>query len=209
MSNKKICYIFAAGDFSGNFTYKENDLIIAADAGYKHLEKLYIKPDILLGDFDSLKVLPDISDIVRHPVIKDYTDSQLAVEEGIKRGYSNFVICGAIGGKRLEHTISNLQSTVGYAEKSISVILTDGECVVEALHNDTLYFDASMSGFVSVFCFSGKAEGVNLRGLKYPLENAVLHDSFPLGVSNEFMGTNSEISVRNGTLVLIYNKKLF
>ena len=54
---------------------------------------------------------------------------------------------------------------------------------------------------------SGTAEGVTLEGVLYPLENAVLEYSFPLGVSNEFTGTTAKMSVKNGTMLIIWRNK--
>jgi len=204
----KICYIFAAGEFYGGFSKCENSLIIAADAGYHHLTARGISPDILLGDFDTIGEIPSHCNIKRFPAEKDYTDTELALLEGIEQGCRSFVICGALGGKRLEHTIANLMLADSYAQKGYDITLTDGEYVVKAIHNTELKFSKSEQGFVSVFTLSGKAEGVSIKGLKYELCKAVLDASSPtLGVSNEFIGENASISVSNGTLIIMWQNK--
>ena len=206
MSNKK-CIIFAAGDFEGKLKKDNDNFIIAADAGYHHLKKLGIDPDILLGDFDTIGEIPNIKNIITFPAEKDYTDTELALMEGIKRGYSNFLICGAIGGKRLEHTLANLSLAACYAEKGYDITLTDGCYIVKAIHNTAFTFEGNESGFISVFTISGNAKGVTEKGLKYPLENATLDSSNPtLCVSNEFIGQKAEISVTDGTLLIIWKK---
>ena len=68
-------------------------------------------------------------------------------------------------------------------------------------------FPPSMSGYLSVLCSSGKAEGVNLTGLKYPLSKYTLTSDFPLGVSNQFLGTQATVSVEKGSLLLIWEDK--
>ena len=87
----KTCYIFGALDCSvPDFTPQENDLIIAADGGYSTLKKLNIKPDLVVGDFDSLGNVPENEHIIKHPVKKDDTDTLLAVKIGLEKGYKNF-----------------------------------------------------------------------------------------------------------------------
>ncbi len=203
-----ICYIFAAGEFYGSISKNENDLIIAADAGYHHLTVRGISPDILLGDFDTIGEIPDHANIKRFPAEKDYTDTELAIIEGIEQGCEKFIICGALGGKRLEHTVANLTLAASYAQKGCDITLTDGEYYVKAIHNSALEFNENEKGFVSVFTLSGKAVGVNVKGLKYELSDAVLDSDSPtLGVSNEFIGNRASISVADGTLIIIWQKK--
>ena len=204
--NKKMCYIFAAGDFSGVFTPVGEHIIIAADAGYHHLEKLGIIPHVLVGDFDTIGSIPNHCDIVRFPAEKDFTDTELAIIEGIKRGCDCFTIYGAIGGKRLEHTLGNLALAASYANKVRDITLTDGSYMVKAIHNSSFEFTGTECGFISVFTISGKAEGVTVSNLKYSLTDGVLDSSNPtLCISNEFIcGKKASISVKNGTLLIIW-----
>lgn len=202
-----ICYIFAAGDFKGSINKQDDDLIIAADAGYHHLEKLNIVPDILLGDFDTIRCIPDHSNIKQFQKEKDYTDTELAIIEGINQGYGCFMVCGAIGGKRLEHTVANIFLASSYAKRGYDITLTDGQYIVKAIHNSTYKFSGNEKGFVSVFPAFGTAEGVTETGLKYSLEDAVLDSKNPtLGVSNEFTDQKACISVTDGTLLIIWKK---
>ena len=204
---KKTCYIFAAGDFEGSFEKREGDLLIAADAGFHHLKKLGISPDILLGDFDTIGEIPKHENTLVFPAEKDYTDTELAIMEGIRRGFGSFMIFGALGGKRLEHTIANIALASGYAERGYEVTLSDGNYYVASLHDSCLEFDEKQKGFVSVFPYLNAAKGVSIRGLKYPLENATLDSSnHTLCVSNEFIGKRAEISVSDGTVIIIWQK---
>ena len=54
---------------------------------------------------------------------------------------------------------------------------------------------------MSLFALTKKAKGVTIRGMKYPLENAVITNDFPIGISNEFLGEEAEVSVEDGELV--------
>ena len=206
----KTCYIFGALDCSPvDFKPQENDLIIAADGGYRTLKKLNIKPDLVVGDFDSLGVIPENESIVKHPVKKDDTDTLLAIKIGLEKGYKSFVIYGAVGG-RLDHTVATIQAAAFVAENGGTAYIYDGNYTVTAIKNSAIKFKASSKGYISVFALSGIAKGVTIKGLLYELNNAEITPSFPLGVSNEFIGKDSEISIADGVLTIIFegNKDL-
>ena len=203
--NKNCCYIFAAGDFNGNIDISDGDFIIAADAGYLHLKKLEITPDLLVGDFDSLEAIPKCKEILRFKPEKDLTDTTIAVSQAVKRGYRKIIICGALGGKRPEHSLANLQTAAELAKNGMEIYLTDGVNVIRVIHNSKIEFDENNSGYISVFSLTEKSRGVTLSGLKYPLNDAILSYCVPLGVSNEFIkGTKSTVSVSDGTLAVFW-----
>ena len=95
------CYIYGAMPCGSTEKLEKGDLLIAADGGYAYLQGQ--KPDLVVGDFDSLGYVPEGEQIIRHPVQKDDTDMLLAVREGLKRGYRKFVLYGGIGGLSLIH----------------------------------------------------------------------------------------------------------
>lgn len=199
-----ICCIVGAGECPDfDFQKHKEDLIIAADGGYNHLLKYNIKPDIAIGDFDSLGYVPNDIQTVKLPAEKDVTDMSAAVDIGIERGYKTFYIYGGCGG-RIDHTISNLQLAASVAEKGMKLFIRDGKTVITAIHNKKIYLDKTNTGYISLFSHSDVCSGVTVRGLKYTLENAELNNTVPLGVSNEFIGEEAEISVQNGTLLIVY-----
>ncbi|NLG03515.1 MAG: thiamine diphosphokinase, partial [Clostridia bacterium] len=62
------CYIVGAGDFDRDrFTPSPGDYIIAADGGYRHLSDAGISPDLVLGDFDSLDMIPLHHKLMKYP----------------------------------------------------------------------------------------------------------------------------------------------
>ena len=79
--------------------------------------------------------------------------------------------------------------------------------MVTAIHNDYIMFAPSMKGYISVIVHGDKAEGVNISGLKYTLDNATLTGDFALGLSNEFIGQEGKVEVKNGTLIIIFSKQ--
>ncbi len=202
----KICYIVGAMASDFPVISRETDFIIAADAGYKALKKVDIKPNLVVGDFDSLGQVPEGENIVRHPVMKDDTDMMLAVKLGLERGYDCFHIYGGMGG-RTDHTIANIQTLSYIANRGAAAFLFgDGE-VMTVIKNSALSFREGSEGTVSAFAVGGSARGVYESGLLYSLENAELTPDFPLGVSNEFTGKAARIKVEDGMLLVVWTDK--
>ena len=202
----KPCINFCAAGFDGLLApIPENALVIAADGGLRHTENLRLRPDVILGDFDSLGYVPEDSTVF--PVEKDDTDAMLAVRLGLERGCRWFELYGALDGPRLDHTVANFQ-TLGYlCDHGAYGYLAGTRYIVTALRDGALRFPAGCTGTLSVFCLSGEARGVDISGLYYPLENGTLTPFFPLGVSNHFTGEEAEISVKNGTLLVLWDKE--
>lgn len=201
---KGICYIVGAGENYGlDFTPVAGDFVIAADAGLRYLKEADIAADLIVGDFDSLSYTPQGSNVIKLPEKKDDTDLFMALKEGIKAGYERFhIYCGT--GGRLDHTIANIHLLAYLSEKEMQGFLFHKDCVLTMVTNKSLVFEPADSGYVSVFSYSEKSTGVSLRNLKYELDNAVLTNRFPLGVSNELIGKESSISVKDGTLLICF-----
>lgn len=183
----------------------QGDLLIAADGGYEWLMDMGLSPDLLIGDFDSLSQVPEGPNILRLPKEKDDTDTMAAVRLAMERGYERFHIYGGTGG-RFDHTMANIQLLTWLAHRGCENRLYGPDWVAAAVTDGTLSFPANAQGHVSVFCQGDRAEGVCLEGLKYPLTNATLTCEFALGVSNEFTGGPSSITVEKGTLLVLWGR---
>lgn len=202
-----VCYIFAALETKTlPYIPTKQDYVIAADKGLDNLKKIGIKPDVIIGDFDSLGFVPSGENIKRLPVEKDDTDVGFAVNYAFELGYKEFVIYGAIGGL-LDHTVANLQLSAYISSKGGKSVFVGENVFVTSITNDTLKI-SNGKGRLSVFALSDKAEGVFLSGLKYPLENAVIENTFPIGVSNEFTDKSAKIAVKNGTLLIVSQSRI-
>jgi thiamine pyrophosphokinase len=202
----KKCIIFCAGGFDALAEQIEEDaLIIAADGGARHTETLGITPNIILGDFDSLGYAPAGAEIF--PVEKDDTDAMLAIKKGLELGCREFVLYGSLDGPRLEHTVANFQALQYLADRGAKGTLVGLRQIVTLLQNEMCHFPACFEGYLSVFCLGADARGVDIRSLQYEVENATLTAGFPLGVSNRFVGKAATISVRDGSLLLIWERK--
>ncbi len=200
------CIIFCAAEFASLLEpVQPDDYVIAADGGVRHTEKLHIIPDEILGDFDSLGYAPAGAAVF--PVEKDDTDAMLAVRRGLALGYREFLLYGSLDGPRLDHTVANFQTLQFLADHGAAGILAGNTMLVTVVKNGKLSFPAGCSGTVSVFCMGRDALGVTLKGLYYPLERGILTAGFPLGVSNHFTGEPAEISVEDGSLLVIWERK--
>ena len=159
----------------------------------------------MLGDFDSLGFLPEGANVF--PVEKDDTDAMLAVRLGLRRGCDEFLLYGSLDGPRLDHTVANFQTLQYLADHGAVGYLIGNTTMVTVVKNGKITFPAGCSGTVSVFCMGKDAEGVTETGLFYGIEDGVFTSGFPLGVSNHFTGKKAEISVKNGSLLVLWEKQ--
>lgn len=201
---KNTCCILGAGDYFGDEIIPEESFIIAADGGLKFCKKNKITPDVIIGDFDSLGFEAEGENVIKLPVIKDDTDTMAAVKFGLNKGFKTFYIFGGTGG-RLSHTVSNLQTLTFIAKNGGKGFLLDKE-EVATVTNEGIAFNKKAVGFISVFSAEGEVM-LSEEGLKYELDKATIKSDFPLGVSNEFIGKKSKITIHKGTALIIFGKK--
>lgn len=200
------CIIFCAADFDCLAEpIGKDDYIIAADGGYAHVQSLGLEPSCVLGDFDSLGYVPDHAKLF--PVEKDDTDAMLAVRRGLSLGHDRFLLYGSLDGPRLDHTVANFQTLQFLADHNATGYLIGKDYIVTVVKNGTLRFPETAQGIVSVFCMGKDAKGVTLTGLQYPLEKGTLSAGFPLGVSNHFTGNPASVSVEDGSLLVLFDRK--
>ena len=198
----QTCWIYGGGDFSPACPHipKTGDFVIAADSGLELASRLGLTPDLIVGDFDSLGRVPAGDNVVRLPVEKDVTDAAAAVGLGRERGYSRFRFVGCTGG-RPDHTFAAYQLLAELAGRGeVGLLFGDG-FTVTAVKDGSLVFPALSGGTLSVFAVGGDASGVTISGAFYPLSDATLSPTFPLGVSNSFTGKPVTIRVTDGTLL--------
>jgi len=198
------CVIFTAyceGDLQKAYPdRRESDFILCADAGYALASRLGIKPDVIIGDFDSMDA-PESEEIIRHPVIKDDTDTILCINYALEMGLRSFRIVGGIGG-RLDHTIANLQTLSYIIERGGQAEICDGCQHIWAVKEGSIRIPRT-GGKLSVFALGGRCDGVFIRGAKYSVENATLTPDYPLGMGNDFVEAAAEIGTKTGTLLVI------
>lgn len=182
-----------------------DDFVICADSGLAAAQAAGIKPDLIVGDFDSFKgVVPDGCEVVRLLPEKDDSDTFHAVELALERGFRRFALFAATGG-RLDHTFANL-CLLGHISAcgGEGVILSeDGE--IRFLAEGTYIFHGFNGKTFSVFAFGCPSVTLTYSGAKYPLQNGVLFHERPVGLSNVFTSDKAKVTVHSGSALMIIN----
>lgn len=205
------CIIIGAGDLTiGEIPVKEEDFVIAVDGGLGYCGILNVEPDIIIGDFDSVsdgereaiatleQEIPER--IIRLKPEKDDTDMLAALKLALEKGYTEFRIYAATGG-RFDHTLANIQCLLYLKNHGATGYLVDGTGMILVLQNEAVHFNKKLEGYLSLFALGKEAKGVTIQGMKYTLDNYTMKNDFPIGISNEFIGEESVISVEDGELV--------
>ena len=184
--------------------------IISADKGLEVLDKCNIKPDYIIGDFDSLdeKILKKYVDdesikIIKLNPEKDYTDTNMALKLAIELESTDITIIGAIW-TRLDHTLANIHILKEALEKNIECKILNENNNITLINKDVTI--KKEHPYISLIPLTTTAEGVTLKGFKYPLNNATLKIGESIGVSNEQVEDNAKIELDSGILIVIQSK---
>ena len=180
----------------------ENDYYIYCDSGLKHREALGAAPDLIIGDFDSYEQPETDIETIVLPTVKDDTDTMFAVKEGLRRGFEDFLLVGAFGG-RLDHTMVNVYSLLYLDEKGKNGAIADDFSVVRLVSRTPVEISPEWA-FFSLVNIDGSAHGVTIRDAKYELTDAEIPCSFQYATSNEPLpNKKATVSLKEGRLLLI------
>lgn len=196
---------FNEQDFLNRYHSGRFDCVVAVDGGFAALEKAGIKPDMAVGDFDSLGYVPRAKRVSRYPEHKDMSDMEIGFTKAFNFKHDTVYMYGGIGG-RLDHTLANLQLIASYSERGLYVTAIADTFAIRAVTGPdafTLPCDLDL-GTVSVFAANDRCEGVIERGLEYSLDDEPLTNRTSLGLSNELCGNEATIAVESGTLYVFY-----
>ena len=181
------CVIVGGADIENyeklNKEFLPSDYFIFCDSGLKHLNKLNAKHNLVIGDFDSYEKPETDVDIIQLPCEKDVTDTFAAVQTALEKGFLDFLIIGVVG-QRLDHSLSNVSMLKYLKQKGAKALIVDDYSKMFLLDKECKISKGECKYF-SVIALSEKLEGLSIKGAKYSLENAVIENSFQLGVSNE------------------------
>ena len=212
MQTDNRAVLFANGQARPGFEVSllSGDFLVAVDGGLRHLRRLGIKPQLLIGDLDSVSAgeLAEAIDagieVQRFPPAKDQTDLELALEYALKAGYAQIVIAYPFG-DRVDHTLGNLSllARPDLAEKTLS--LEDGQ--VEArLLNTSACLPTQAGDLVSLIAWGAPVEGITTTGLEYPLNHETLIPWQTRGISNLAMAHSIDLDFKSGRLLVIKTK---
>ena len=187
------------------------DILLAADGGARFLAGLGMTPDAVVGDFDSLDEATANGlraagvEFLRHPVRKDVTDGELAVEEALRRGAGELLLAGATGA--LDHTLGHLAILRRLAARGVAARLVAPDVTATVLIAPAaVALDAPAGARVSL-APAGEAATVTLTGLDYPLDRGVLPADACLGLGNHVSaGGGARIVLHEGVLVLLVDQ---
>lgn len=204
-------YIFTGGEIFHQYIEEKpegDDLVIAADAGYKNAALTGAHINILIGDFDSLGDVPDdVDEVFKLPTEKDVTDTQFAVDMAVERGADEIVIVGSTSG-RLDHTLSTLAILEKYWEKRLPIYIVNGQNRVRYIRDSGFIVVRSQYKYFSVIAADEKVKGVSIEGGKYPLIKKTLLRNHQFAVSNEITKNCALITVKKGGIYIIESKDL-
>lgn len=197
-------YTFCKEDLAKEGPY---DFVICADRGMSHALKLEIKPDLIVGDFDS----GNEADLAYYRLLqipvevfnphKDETDTEIAIKRAITQGATSVTIYGGVG-TRLDHSLGNVHLLYSLLKLGIKARLMNPYNVVQ-LMNDHIILKGKVEDIVSLIPFAGSVSGITTRNLGYPLCKGTLEIGGSLGVSNYMTAEQAEIWVEEGILIVI------
>jgi thiamine pyrophosphokinase len=193
------------------------DFLIAADGGHRHMLKLSLMPNLVIGDLDSLPNEEETHlalsgvEIKKFPQEKNETDLELALLEAIKRNFSKILIVAALGA-RLDQTLGNLSLLAAPFLEEVDVSLEDGLNTVWLLttqrYPDGFWIEGNPGERVSLIAQHSMVKGILTSGLKYPLSNENLRPYETRGISNEMVEKKAKVRIKEGQLLVLYSRNL-
>lgn len=179
-------------------------IVLCADGGMRYAQQLGIVPDVVVADFDSSREAIECRELVRLTPEKDDTDTQHCVALAIERGCHDLTLACATGG-RIDHLLANLFLCESAQEAGARLVVIDRQNTVFLHTGGCMRFSRQNARrYISLIPLDGKLEGVSMRGLKYPLEDAELTRSRLISVSNEAIDERFSIEIRKGRALVIF-----
>jgi thiamine pyrophosphokinase len=177
--------------------------IVAADGGAHTALAFGLRPDIVIGDLDSL------ADDTRthltgvrfetYPRAKDATDAELAIDHAMRRAPTALLLLGFLNGPRLDMSLANVlllrmaPQAVLLDERNEASLVRGGEA-----HS----WQPELDEVISLLPLSGDCEGVRATGMRYPLDGETLKLSRTRGISNEPASETVRVSLERGELLI-------
>ena len=211
----KRAIIFYNGDLSdvtrAKHYIKPTDYIICADGGARHMVNLNLKPDLIIGDFDSLTEDQQIffthygTEFLRYNKEKDETDSELAASYALNKGYKTIIIFGVFG-SRIDHMLTNILALEPLFNKGADATIIEGKKEIRVI-NSHIKLHGKKGDLLSLIPLKGTVKNVQTKNLYYSLNDEDLSFGYSRGISNVFTAKIAEVTIQEGTLLVIHEKK--
>lgn len=191
-----------------DLVYEEDALLIAVDRGAEFFKEEKIRPHLLVGDFDSISedTLAYFKEreetrVLRYEVEKDYTDTEAALHEAVKKKVKEVFFLGCTG-NRLDHFVGNLALLAKALDEGINAYLQDEHNKI-FLMNEPGVIEKGFGKYISFQGFRGLVKGFGVKGVKYPLWNYNLAFGDPMTISNEFLKERISVTFTEGVVMVM------
>lgn len=207
-----IVLILANGELYKSSTLaqiaKDADLVVAADGGARHCTVLERLPDTLIGDLDSIsgELLHELKnrkvEILQHPVRKNATDLELAIDHAITKGARQIYFAGMLGG-RWDMSLSNIFLLASDKYKKTRFSILNKECILHILHPGKHSYATTIGQQVSLIPLKEDGQNITLTGFEYPLTHYTIPFGSSRGLSNVASHTTVQIQHSKGILLIL------
>ncbi|MGA0864189.1 MAG: thiamine diphosphokinase, partial [Ilumatobacteraceae bacterium] len=204
--------IFTGGDAphpDASRLVRRSATVIAVDSGWEHARASGAVPHVLVGDMDSISPehLAEAErlgvEVVRHPVDKDLTDAEIALELAVERGFTVITVVSG-GGDRIDHVIGFVNAAAAHSAPERRVDIVVGRALIAIVSPGALLTaTVGAEPLVSLVPLGGPAHGVTTRGLRWELSNETLAPLASRGVSNVPLAAEYSVALTDGRLAVI------
>jgi thiamine pyrophosphokinase len=207
--------IFANGELpdldKARVLLREDDFILCADGGTRHVRALGLTPDLIVGDMDSIEKgqwqeleKAGVS-IELFPHDKNETDLELAIQRALELEPKQILILAALGG-RLDQTLANIALLTDLQLSTFDLRLDDGVEEILICRNQ-VQVQGRSGDVVSLLPWGAPVHGVQTHGLKWALNDETLYPEKTRGVSNEMISDSASVEIRSGLLLVIHRRQ--
>jgi thiamine pyrophosphokinase len=189
--------------------------VIAADSGLDHAAALGLSVDVLVGDLDSASA-PAVHAaeaagvrIERHPIDKEATDLELALDYALAIGASRVTVVSGGGGARLDHHLAELVLLAATRFAPLRLDARIGEARAVPIHaGEGVSLLGAPGAMLTLLALGGPASGITTSGLRWPLRAETLQPGSTRGVSNEIASGPVRVELTGGTLLAVGSQPL-
>lgn len=184
------------------------DYLICADGGANYARELNLKPDIIIGDMDSItaetRAFFKAIKFESYPSKKDETDTELAITHAIKIGADNVTILGGLG-SRMDHSLGNIYLLKRFMDVGIEAEIVNEKNRIKIIGKATT-FNFPIGTIVSILPIGGDVSGLTISGFEYPIKEGQMGMDKPYGISNVTNLKKQHIALKKGMLLIIIPK---